>query len=583
MRKTKIICTLGPASDKEEVLRDMMLSGMNVARINFSHGEYEGHKQKADLVKKLRAELGLHVALLLDTKGPEIRLGTFSGGRVNLEAGSTFTLYREARDGDASGASISYPDLYKDINIGTKILVDDGLIELAVESYCENTIKCRVINGGTVSDRKSINVPGVKLSIPFMSDKDRSDLAFGVMEDFDFIAASFTQSPDDIAEIRAELEKLGCQNMRIIAKIENAAGVENIDAIINEADGIMVARGDMGVEIPMEEIPVIQKKLITKCYKAGKQVITATQMLDSMTKQPRPTRAEITDVANAIYDGTSAIMLSGETAAGLYPVEAVRTMARIAERAESDIDYGRRFSENEVSGFTNVTSAISHAACTTALDLGASAIITVTKSGQTARYISRYRPETPIIGCSPEEKTCRHMNMSWGVTPVLMEEVTNTDELLAHAVKITSEKGLVSSGDLVVITAGIPLGISGTTNMLKVQLVGNVLVTGTGIGNKTVCSNLCVCRDEDEAVRTFREGEILVIPSVTSGIIGTLRHAAGIICEKDGIDSTAAIVGQALNIPVVVGSTGATKILKSGTVVTLDAAKGTVFSGNVDK
>jgi len=582
MRKTKIICTLGPASDNEETLRQMMLSGMDVARINFSHGEYEGHKKKADLVKKLRRELGLHTALLLDTKGPEIRLGTFSGGKVSLEAGSVFTLYSTPCDGDEHGASISYPELYKDIRSGSKILIDDGLIELEVEGCCEKEIRCRVINGGTISDRKSINVPGTKLSIPFMSEKDKADIKFGVEQDFDFIAASFTQTPEDISEIRAELENLGCTNMRVIAKIENATGVENIDAIINEADGIMVARGDMGVEIPMEEIPVIQKKLISKCYKAGKQVITATQMLDSMTKQPRPTRAEITDVANAIYDGTSAIMLSGETAAGLYPVEAVRTMARIAERAESDIDYSKRFSQIEISSFTNVTTAISHAACTTALDLGASAIITVTKSGQTARFISRYRPETRIIGCSPDEKTCRHMNLSWGVTPVLMQEMTNTDELLAHAVQITYEKGLVASGDLVVITAGIPLGISGTTNMLKVQLVGNVLVSGTGIGNKTICGNLCVCRDEDEAIKTFREGEILVIPSVTREIIGTLRHAAGIICEKDGIESTAAIVGQALNIPVIVGAMGATRILKSGTVVTLDAAKGTVFSGDVD-
>ncbi len=583
MRKTKIICTLGPSSDSEEIIRDMMLSGMDVARINFSHGEYAGHKHKADLVKKLRAELGMHTALMLDTKGPEIRLGTFAGGRVTLVPGADFTLYGDGREGNEKGASISYPDLYRDLRPGSKILIDDGLIELEVEKPEKDGIRCQVINGGSISDRKSINVPGVALSIPFMSDKDRADLKFGVEQDFDFIAASFTQTPENIAEMRAELEKLGCSTMRIIAKIENATGVENIDAIINEADGIMVARGDMGVEIPMEEIPVIQKKLISKCYNAGKQVITATQMLESMTKQPRPTRAEITDVANAIYDGTSAIMLSGETAAGLYPVEAVRTMAKVAVRAESDIDYKKRFTAIEVSNFSNVTSAISHAACTTALDLGASAIITVTKSGQTARLISRYRPETRIIGCSPEEKTCRHMNLSWGVTPVLMQEMNNTDELLAHAVQITIDKGLVATGDLVVVTAGIPLGISGTTNMLKVQLVGNVLASGTGIGGETVCGSLCVCRNDEEARRDFREGGILVIPSVTRETIGLLRHAKGIVCEKGGIDSTAAIVGQALGIPVIVGAVGATKILKSGTVVTLDSSKGTVFSGEVEK
>ena len=576
MRKTKIICTIGPASDSENTLRAMMLAGMDVARLNFSHGAYPDHKEKIDLIKKLRADLGLHTALMLDTKGPEIRLGSFRSGPVTLNAGQTFTLYGSERPGDAVGVSTSYSDLYRDVKPGGTILIDDGLIELTVEAIKANDIVCAVVNGGPVSNHKGVNVPGTELSIPFLSDRDRADLAFGVENDFDFIATSFTQSAENVRQIRHELEKLGCNDIRIIAKIENAAGVENCDEILNEADGIMVARGDMGVEVPMETIPGIQKKLIERCYLAGKQVITATQMLESMTKNPRPTRAEITDVANAIYDGTSAIMLSGETASGIYPIEAVKTMAKIAERTESEIDYRKRFSSLETKGFSSVTGAISHATCTTAHDLHAAAIITVTKSGHTARMLSSYRPETPIIGCSPEAKTCRHMNMSWGVTPVLVEEKFNTDELLAHAVDVTYKHKLVGFGDLVVITTGLPLGISGTTNMLKVQMVGNILISGTGIGSESVCGTLCVSAGENATPQNFEDGDIIVVPSASEKIIHILRRARGIICERGGIDSYAAIVGQALGIPVIVGADSATKILRSGTAVTLDAARGIV-------
>lgn len=583
MRKTKIICTLGPASDNEEIIREMMLAGMDVARINFSHSDYESHKHKIDIVKKLRAELGIHTALLLDTKGPEIRLKKFKGGKIELKKGQTFSLCFGDVEGDETRAAITYRELYRDVTVGTRILIDDGLIEMRVESFDETSIRCTVINGGTVSDRKSINVPGVRLSIPFMNERDREDIAFGVANDFDFIAASFTQSAADIRDIRHELELRGCDTIRVIAKIENASGVENIDEILDASDGIMVARGDMGVEIPMEEIPVIQKRLITKCYNDGKQVITATQMLESMTRQPRPTRAEITDVANAIYDGTSAIMLSGETASGLYPLEAVKTMARIAERTESDIDYRKRFSEVRVTGFSNVTSAISHATCTTAHDLHASAIITVTKSGRTARMLSRYRPETLIIGCSPEPKTCRHMNMAWGVAPVLIDEKTTTDELLSHALDRAYEQKLIDYGNIVVLTAGLPLGVSGTTNMLKVQIVGNVLVSGTGIIKKNICGSLCVAGSEEELSVNFTDGDIVVAPFVTAKLLDILRRASGIICERGGIDSYAAIVGEVLNIPVIVGAAKATRVLHSGTTVTIDGEKGLVFSGNINQ
>ncbi len=580
MRKTKIICTLGPASEKEEILREMIDAGMDVARLNFSHGTHADHKEKMDLVKKLRADMKRHIAIMLDTKGPEIRLHKFTEGRVRLEVGQTFTLLSEEIEGDHTKASITYKELWRDVKPGTHILIDDGLIDMEVERADCSAILCRVINGGFVSDRKGINVPGVKLSLPFLSEKDKSDILFGVEQDVDFIAASFTQCAEDILSIRSELDRAGGHDIKIIAKIENASGVANIDEIINVSDGIMVARGDMGVEIPFEELPVIQKELIAKSYRAGKQVITATQMLESMRSNPRPTRAEATDVANAIYDGTSAIMLSGETAAGSYPVEAVKTMARLAVHTESKIDYKAKFSQIGIGSYSNVTSAISHATCTTAQDLKAAAIITVTKSGQTARHISKYRPETPIIGCSSVEKTCRILSLSWGVTPLLIDEKSNSDELFSHAVEMTYANGLVHFGSLVVITAGIPVGVTGTTNMLKVQIVGDVLATGTGIVKDSVCGTLCVCTDEDQALASFKDGDILVIPTTSNRIISILRHASGIVCERDGADSHAAIVGQTLNIPVIVGAAGATKLLKSGTTVTIDGRTGTVYTGN---
>ncbi len=580
-RKTKIICTLGPASDTEETLRAMMDAGMDVARLNFSHGTYEDHLKKVEIIRRLRTELDRPIALLLDTKGPEVRLKTFQNGRAELKDGSVFKLCLYDVVGDENQVSITYTGLSKDITIGTRILIDDGNLDLKVEQFNDQEIVCRVLHGGIVSDRKGVNLPGVQLSIPFLSEKDRADIAFGAQHDFDFIAASFTQRAEDIIAVRRELEMLGCAgSIRIIAKIENATGVENMDEILMAADGIMVARGDMGVEIPMEDIPVIQKQLITKCYNAGKQVITATQMLESMTKNPRPTRAEITDVANAIYDGTSAIMLSGETAAGLYPVEAVRTMAKIAVRTESDIDYKKRFAARKPEGYANVTGAISHATCTTAHDLKAAAIITVTKSGSTPRMISKYRPETPIIGCATTEKVCRHMNLSWGITPIRIDEMESTDDLFHHAVEKALEKGLVHYGDLVVITAGIPIGISGTTNMLKVQIVGDVLTSGIGLVDRRICGTLCVCKDAEEALHTFRDGEVLVIPETTNQLLPLLRHAAGIICERPGTDSHAAIAGMTLDIPVIVGAVGATHILKSGTAVTVDGKRGIVFTGN---
>lgn len=472
MRKTKIICTIGPATDNEDVMRRLMLSGMNVARFNFSHADPEVDKRRFDMIAKLREELGLPIATMLDTKGPEIRLKKFKDNApVVINDGDIFTLTSRDVVGTNEIASISFAGLPRDVDIGSKILINDGLVELQVEKLNATDITCRVIHGGKLSNHKGINVPGVDLSLPYISEADMTDLEFGAQTGFDFIAASFVRSAADVNYLRKFTHSLGWNNVKIIAKIENRDGVNNIDEILEAADGIMVARGDMGVEIPFEQIPAIQKSLISKGYNAGKQVITATQMLESMINNPRPTRAEITDIANAIYDGTSAIMLSGETAAGHFPVETVQTMARIAECTESDIDYAENLLNLGDRPNSSVTDAISHATVTTALDLNAAAIITVTKSGNTAKMISKYRPQCDIIGLTPDPTTCRQMNLSWGVRPALIGEMSTTDELIAAALKAAKSNGFVNTGDTVVITAGVPLGVSGNTNLLEVETI----------------------------------------------------------------------------------------------------------------
>lgn len=471
MRKTKIICTLGPSTDNDQVLSQLMLNGLDVARFNFSHGDHEEQLGRYERIQRLSKELGVTVATLLDTKGPEIRLKTFKDDKkVQLKVGQTFTLTSRDIEGDESMVAISYPNLVHDVNVGATILIDDGLIELVVDDITATDIICTVKNAGIVSNKKGVNVPGIRLSMPYISEKDRSDIIFACKYKYDFIAASFVRTAQDIADIRAILDEHKAQT-KIIAKIENMQGVENIDEIIEAADGIMIARGDMGVEMPFEELPALQKQLIKKVYNAGKQVITATQMLDSMIKNPRPTRAECTDVANAIYDGTSAIMLSGETAAGLYPVEALKAMVKITLRTEQDIDYKKRFTQNENVKDPDITDAISRATVTTAHDLNG-VIITVTTSGKTARMISRYRPECPIYGCTTDPVVYRQLKMAWGITPVMIEAEHDTFELFDHAIEHVQKDGFIKNGDIAVLTAGVPLGTSGTTNILKVQVVG---------------------------------------------------------------------------------------------------------------
>ena len=469
MRKTRIVCTLGPSSNSYETVKALALAGMNVARFNFSHGTQESHLETFRVVSRVRSELHMPIATLLDTKGPEIRLKTFANGPVILKEGGQFTLTTREVPGDESIVSITHMNLPHDLGQQTRILIDDGLVELHVESKSDTDIITRVVSGGQISDRKGVNVPGVRFSMPYISEKDKDDVLFGIRSGFDYIAASFVRGAEDVQALRQLLDENGGEHVRIIAKIENADGVAHIDEIIEASDAVMIARGDMGVEIPFEEIPIIQKRMIKAATMAGRQVITATQMLESMVHNPRPTRAEITDVANAIYDGTSATMLSGETASGKYPVEAVKTMARIAERAENDIDYRKRFLERSMAESSEtITDAISHATCLIALNMHAAAIVTVTKSGTTAKMISRFRPNMPIIACTPDASTYRQLSLSWGVTPVLIGEERITDVLFEHAVDASVDTGIISKGDLVVLTAGVPLSISGTTNLIKV-------------------------------------------------------------------------------------------------------------------
>lgn len=473
MRKTKIICTIGPATDDRDVLRRMIEKGMNVARFNFSHGDYDTHQKRFEEVCEIRQELGMPVATLLDTKGPEIRLGDFENkDGVMIKSGDAFVLTTEECLGTNKKCYVNYEGLPKDVHPGSTILINDGIISLKVNKVIDKEIFCTVVDGGILSDHKGVNVPDVNLNMPYLSKKDMDDLSFGKKMDFDFIAASFCRSATDITIMRNYMQAIGWKTAKIIAKIENRQGLENIDEIIDVADGIMVARGDLGVEVPFEEIPSIQKMIIEKVFKAGKIVVTATQMLESMIENPRPTRAEITDVANAIYDGTSAIMLSGESAVGKHPVEAVETMDRIAKTTEADINYIKRFNYFfERPSNNDVTSAISHATVTTAHDLNAVAIVTVTKSGTTARMISKFRPKTLIVGATTDERVYRQLVLSWGVMPVMCDTKDNTDELFDHAVEVSKNAGVLKQGDIAVITAGIPLGISGTTNMLKVHEV----------------------------------------------------------------------------------------------------------------
>ncbi len=575
MRKTKIVCTLGPSTDSPEVLKRMLTAGMDVARFNFSHGSKEEHKQRLELLKALRQQLNLPVAALLDTKGPEIRLKTFAGGGADLVTGQTFTLTTTDREGGQDGCAVTYRELPGDVAPGSAILLDDGLIRLTVTAVENGDVVCRVENGGRIKNRKSLNLPGVHLSMPYLSPQDKADILFGIEQGFDFIAASFVRTAQDVLDIRRLLEA-NHSKIRIIAKIENREGIENLGEILSVADGVMIARGDMGVEIDFTEIPMLQKNIIEQARAWGKPVITATQMLESMIENPRPTRAEITDVANAIYDGTSAIMLSGETAAGRYPVEAVQTMNAIALRTEEDINYTKRMRNARQEKHLSIAAATAHAACTTAIDIKADAILSISSSGATAWLVSKFHPATPIIACLLDESVQRQLALCWGVVPLLMKPGANTDELIANATRAAIEAGLLQAGNLVVITAGVPSGVPGTTNMIKVQLIGDSLLNGVGVGSQTASGPLCVCRSPEEINEKFQPGDVLVVPYTTNDILSVMRQAAAIITEEPGSNSHAATVGLTLDKPVVVGATGATRLLQDGMQVTVDCTRGAI-------
>ena len=574
MRKTKIVCTLGPSTDREGVLRKMIQAGMNVARFNFSHGTHAEHKARLDALKALREELDAPVAAMLDTKGPEVRLKDFAGGRVHLTAGQEFTLTTVQVEGDAHRCSITYGELPGDVKAGDTILLDDGLVRLTVLETSETEIRCRVENDGDMKNHKGVNVPGVRLNMPYMSQQDRDDLLFGAEQGFDYVAASFVRSAADVRELRHVLDKAGSR-MRIIAKIENQEGVSNLPEILDAADGIMVARGDMGVEIDFAEIPLIQKNMIARCVACGKPVITATQMLDSMIENPRPTRAEITDVANAIYDGTSAIMLSGETAAGKYPVEAVRTMDAIARKTESNIDCSR-VAMLPARTHLSVTAATAHAACTTAADIGADAILTVSQGGVTAQMVSRFRPSATVVALLLDPQIQRQMALYWGLEPIMMERADSTDELVRSAIDTAQQAGLVKHGDLVVVTAGVPVGVSGTTNMIRIEQVGGALVNATGIGDQTAAGPLCVCRTPEEIPEKFHAGDVLVVPYTNNEVLPYMREAAAVISEEVSAEGHTATVGLLLHKPVIIGAVQATRRLRDGVQVSVDCARGIV-------
>lgn len=580
MRKTKIVCTIGPASESEEMLEKLMNAGMNVARLNFSHGRHEEHKARIDTIRKVAKRLNKTIGLLLDTKGPEIRTHNMKDGLIVLEKGKEVIVSMNEVEGTPEKFSVTYENLINDVNIGSYILLDDGLVELQVKEINKDKgeVKCDILNTGELKNKKGVNLPGVKVNLPGITDKDADDIRFGIKENVDFIAASFVRRPSDVLDIRQILEEEKAE-ITIFPKIENQEGIDNIEEILEVSDGLMVARGDMGVEIPPESVPMVQKDLIRKCNKLGKPVITATQMLDSMQRNPRATRAEASDVANAIYDGTDAVMLSGETAAGQYPEEAVKTMRNIAVSAEAAQDYKKLLSDRTKLVETSLVNAIGVSVAHTALNLNVKAIVAATESGSTARTISKYRPHSDIIAVTPSEKTARQCAIVWGVNPVVKEGRKTTDALLNNAVATAVETGRVSNGDLIIITAGVPTGEKGTTNMMKIHLVGDEIAKGQGVGRGSVVGHAIVADSASDLEGKDLSDKVIITNSVDETLVPYVEKAIGLITEENGITSPSAIIGLEKGIPTVVGVEQATKEIKNDMLVTLDASQGKVFEG----
>lgn len=581
MRKTKIVCTIGPASESEEMLEKLMKAGMNVARLNFSHGSHEEHKARIDTIRKVADRLGKTIGILLDTKGPEIRTHDMKDGLIMLEKGKEVIVSMSQVEGTPEKFSVTYEDLINDVQVGSYILLDDGLVELQVKDIdkTKGEVKCDILNTGELKNKKGVNLPGVKVNLPGITDKDADDILFGIKEDVDYIAASFVRRPSDVLDIREILERENNHNITIFPKIENQEGIDNIEEILEVSDGLMVARGDMGVEIPPESVPIVQKDLIRKCNKLGKPVITATQMLDSMQRNPRATRAEASDVANAIYDGTDAVMLSGETAAGLYPEEAVKTMRNIAVSAEAAQDYKKLLSDRTKLVETSLVNAIGVSVAHTALNLNVKAIVAATESGSTAVTISKYRPHSDIIAVTPSEHTARQLALVWGAYPVIKKGRKTTDDLLNNAVATAVETGRVSNGDLIIITAGVPTGEKGTTNMMKLHLVGDEIAKGQGVGRGSVVGKTVVANNSSDLEGKDLSESVIVTNSVDESMVPYLENAVGLITEENGITSPSAIVGLEKGIPTIIGVENATKDFKDGILVTVDAAQGKIFEG----
>ena len=584
MRKTKIVCTIGPASESVEKLVQLIEAGMNVARLNFSHGDHEEHAQRITNIREAEEKTGKQVAILLDTKGPEIRTNNMENGAIELQAGNETIISMNEVVGTPEKFSITYEGLLYDVSKGSKILLDDGLIGLEVIEIDERNkeIRTKILNSGTLKNKKGVNVPGVSVKLPGITEKDERDILFGIGQGIDFIAASFVRRASDVLEVRELLQQKGAEHIQIIPKIENQEGVDRLDEILEVADGLMVARGDLGVEIPAEEVPLVQKDMIKKCNDAGKPVITATQMLDSMQRNPRPTRAEASDVANAIFDGSDAIMLSGETAAGTYPVEAVQTMHNIASRTETALNYREILSKRSKVNRHNVPDAIGQSVAHTALNLNTGAIITPTESGHTARMISKYRPKAPIIAVTSNEQVSRRLALVWGVYPQIGPKAETTDDMLQTAIDASLQSGIVSHGDLVVITAGVPVGETGTTNLMKIHVLGDVLLKAQGIGRKSAKGEVVVARNAKEALDKVKEGSVLVTIGSDREMMPAIEKCAALITEEGGLTSHAAVVGVTLGIPVIVGAEGATKLFKDGQRITVDAGRGIIYDGHAN-
>ena len=580
MKKTKIVCTIGPASESVDMLVNLINAGMNVCRLNFSHGDYEEHGARIKNIREAVKITGKRVAILLDTKGPEIRTNDMENGAITMKIGDSVRISMTEVLGTNEKFSITYPELINDVNVGSHILLDDGLIDLEVTDIDRdaNEIVTVVKNEGVLKNKKGVNVPGVSVNLPGITEKDANDIRFGIGQGIDFIAASFVRRASDVLEITKILEEENATHIQIIPKIENQEGIDNIDEILKVSDGLMVARGDMGVEIPTEDVPVVQKALIKKCNALGKPVITATQMLDSMQRNPRPTRAEANDVANAIYDGTDAVMLSGETAAGDYPLEAVQTMARIAVRTEETLVNQDSFALKLYSK-TDMTEAIGQSVGHTARNLGIQTIVAATESGHTARMISKYRPKAHIVAITFSEQKARSLSLSWGVYATVADKPSSTDEMFNLASKVSQEEGYASEGDLIIITAGVPVGEKGTTNLMKIQMIGSKLVQGQGVGEEAIIAKAVVAGTAEEAVAKATEGAILVTKTTDKEYMPAIEKASALVVEEGGLTSHAAVVAIAQNIPVIVGAADATSLINNDEVITVDPRRGIVSRG----